>query len=376
MTTLWTGSRWCCCILLLFFALPAYTQTNITGRVVDEKDNTPLEGASVYFNNTTISTYTTVDGDFHFEGIRMLNTEIVIYAPGYEVLVYKPTPKQIEGKRIVFKLHAKALEAVTKLPVKDTERFFLGMFRQFFLGVTEEANTCEIVNEKSIYITQAESDNSFNICADTALVIINSWLGYKIIYNLEEFWYDYATGKPHFSGYARYEELGSATKWIKHRDKAYHGSKLHFYRSLVNHQLYEQGFEIFLMKPLPDSTDLTLQPHFMITPEGCVVKAEPLSAENILFIDSTNEISIKLADELWVQYNKNPVSKYFLIARGFMDNLGIKGVESTIQFKKSPVGINYNGVLDDYTNIEYTGYWIYEKLANTLPLNYQPFNSR
>jgi hypothetical protein len=49
----------------------------------------------------------------------------------------------------------------------------------------------------------------------------------------------------------------------------------------------------------------------------------------------------------------------------FLDNLGIKGVESTIQFKKSPVGINYNGVLDDYTNIEYTGYWIYEKLANT-----------
>jgi hypothetical protein len=376
MTTLQAGSYWCCFILFLLLGLPAYSQTDISGRVVDEKDNMPLPGASVYFNNTTVSTYTSPDGDFHFEGIRMLNTEMVIYAPGYEVLVYKPTVKQIEGKRIVFKLQAKALNAVTKLPLTGSNRReFINMFRQFFLGVTDEANTCKIVNESSIYITQAESDSSFRICADTALVIINSLLGYKIIYNLEEFRYDYATGKPYFSGYARYEELGGNTKWIKHRDKAYHGSTLHFYRSLVNHQLYEQGFGIFLMKPVPD-TNLTMQPGALITPDGCVVMAEPLSAQNILFIDSTNEISINLADELWVQYNEDPASKFFLITHGYMDNLGVKGVESSIRFKKSPVGINYKGVLDDYSNIEYSGYWMYEKVANTLPLNYQPFNSR
>jgi len=250
------------------------------------------------------------------------------------------------------------------------------MFRQLFLGVTDEANTCRIVNDKSIYITPAESESSFRFCADTALIIINPLLGYKIIYNLEEFWHDYATGKTNFSGYARYEKLGDNTKWIRRREKAYRGSTLHFYRSLVDHQLYEQGFGIFLMKPVPDTANLSMPPGAIITPEGCVVMAEPLSAQSILFIDSTNEISIKLVDELWVQYNKDPSSKLFLLTHGFVDNIGIKGVESTIRFKKSTVGINYKGVLDDYTNIEYTGYWTYEKIANSLPLNYEPFNSR
>jgi hypothetical protein len=71
---------------------------------------------------------------FHFEGIRMLNTEIVIYVRAMKYWCISLRPKQIEGKRIVFKLHGKDLDAVIKLPVKGTERrIFLGMFRQFFL---------------------------------------------------------------------------------------------------------------------------------------------------------------------------------------------------------------------------------------------------
>jgi hypothetical protein len=44
MKSLQTKWRWCSCLLLLLFSLPAYTQININGRVIDEKDDSPLPG--------------------------------------------------------------------------------------------------------------------------------------------------------------------------------------------------------------------------------------------------------------------------------------------------------------------------------------------
>jgi CarboxypepD_reg-like domain len=373
MTTLKVNNQWCCFILLLLLNLPAYTQTDLSGKVVDEKNNAPLAGASVYFNNTTIGTYTNPDGDFHFEAIRTLNTEIVISCPGYEILVYKPEPAKVEGKRIVFKLQAKALPAVNKMLIAENEREkYLALFYQFFLGVTEEADNSKIINESSIYFTRDDSSTILRIAADTPLVIMNYLLGYKINYDLEEFWFDDATGENHFSGYARYEELGDSKKWIRNRERCYYGSTLHFYRSLVTHQLYEEGFGTFLMKPLKNTVAANWQTDSvkMKRPDSMVV--EPLPAQNILFIDSTNKLSISIAGKLLVQYDKDPPAKYFLIQQGFMDDYYGKGVESAIRFKQSPTGINYAGVLDDYSNVEYSGYWIYEKVANRLPYNYKP----
>ena len=361
----------CCLILLLLFSFPAYTQTDITGRVVDEKDNTALANVSVYFNNTTIGTYTSKEGDFHFEGIRMLNTEMVIYCPGYEVLLFKPTANQVEGKRIVFKLHTKAL-APNKMELTEMNRKkYLSLFRQFFLGVTQEATESKIINESIIYFTQGESETSLILTADSPLVIINSMLGYKIHFNLEEFWFDELTGQNYYLGYARYEELGDNKKWIRNRKNCYYGSSLHFYRSLVAHQLYQQGFGTFLIKPAKDSAAVKLQIGGMVVPLDSML-VEPVSASDMLFIDSNNNLSIRAAGQLLVQYDKNPSAKSFLIQNGFMIDNGVKGVESYIRFKESSIGINYRGVLDDYSNVEYSGYWIYEKIANTLPYNYQP----
>jgi hypothetical protein len=102
------------------------------------------------------------------------------------------------------------------------------------------------------------------------------------------------------------------------------------------------------------------------------MSVEPVSAQSILFIDSTNKLSIRIAGKLLVQYAKNPASKSFLIQNGFMDDYYGKGVEAYIRFNQLSTGINYAGVLDDYSNVEYSGYWIYEKIANMLPYNYRP----
>jgi hypothetical protein len=367
-------TKWYCCfVVLLLFSLQAYSQINITGRVVDENNDRPLPGASVYFNNTTIGTYTNQQGEFYFDAINLLNTELVISYPGYELLVYKPIEAQIKGKKILFKLQINKLAQKTKLQLGDEVRKgWLNVFYQSFLGNTEEASKATITNAQQIYFTEGNSKSSIAAYADTPLVIINKMLGYKISYNLVEFLYDDATGQNYFYGYARYDEPGDSKRWIKNRQRCYYGSTLHFYRSLIAHDLYRQGFGVFLLQPVKDTLlksnpvgDANKLPFSPVVPV-------PMTEVQILYIDSTNNYSIRLNGQLLVQYNKNTATQNYLNQQIYMEGNLDKGVESRILFKTSPIELNSEGVPSDATSIEYTGYWMYEKLANKLPYNYQP----
>jgi len=361
------------CLLLVLFSLPAYTQINIFGRVVDEKDDSPLPGASVYFNKTTIGTYTNQQGDFHFDDIDLLNTELVISCPGYDVVVFKPTAGQVKDKRLIFKMHPKK-EMVQKVAVEiDLSRYtHLYFFYQNFLGITEEATNATISNERDIHFIEADSNTNFSAYAYTPLVIINTMLGYKISVDLVEFYFNRLNGRFYYYGYSRYEELGDPQKYVKQRRHTYYGSSMHFYQSLVAHKLYEQGFGAFLLQAVKDSTGAVKKRDATTQQSGDEILPIPLTAQEILYIDSTNNFSIRVAGELLVQFNKDPFPKHFLTETTNMEGYLQKGVESSIFFKASPIELNKVGLPVDDTNIQYSGYWMYEKIANTLPINYKP----
>ncbi|MEP7106836.1 MAG: carboxypeptidase-like regulatory domain-containing protein [Ferruginibacter sp.] len=358
---------------LLLFSISAYTQINITGKVVDEKDDTPLPGASVYFNNTTVGTYTDQQGSFYFEAFNLFNTEVVVSCTGYEVLVYKPIAEKVKGKRIIVKLQKKVELQRNKMVLTNAVRKrWLDLFQKSFLGTSKEATKCTIENEPDIYFTQGENKTSFMAHADTPLVIINNMLGYKISFNLVEFWYNDENGQNYLLGYSRYEELGNNKKWIKHRQFCYYGSTLHFYRSLITNQLYEQGFGTFLIKQVMDSSREILLPGEQAKAAAGITMAVPITAHQILYIDSTNNFSIRIRGQLLVQYSSNPSSKDFSRRNIYIAGNLEKGFESYILFKESSIGLNNAGVLSDPASVEYSGYWINEKAANILPYNYQP----
>jgi CarboxypepD_reg-like domain len=361
-------------LLLFFFTIPAYAQINLTGRVLDESDDAPLVGASIYFNYTTIGTYSNQQGNFHFEAIRLPGTELVVYAPGYEILVFTPTAEQVQGKKFVFKLPPKEKAVFSKMVVPENVRNrWLGVFKGNLLGITEEASKSSILNEGAIYFLRGTSETMMVAYADTPLVIINNMLGYKIIFNLVEFWYDNATGNNYFLGYSRYESIDNNKQSIRNRKRAYGGSALHFYRSLISNQLYQQGFGTFLMQSLKDTGTAGLPTGAaLVSKFDSMMMAVPVAAPEILYIDSTNNLSIRIAGRLLVQYEKDPAAKKSILQKGLVNGMLSKGVESTILFKTAYIGINSGGVLSDYSKLSYSGYWMYERLANMLPYDYVP----
>ena len=359
------------CLVTIFYSFPAIAQININGRVVDDTDDKPSAGAFVYFNNTTLATTADQQGQFTFETLRLLNTELVISTPGYELLVYKPAAEKIDKKRVVFKLH-KAQTVKEKPSVKAvTRQQLLPFFYTSFLGVTHEADKCTIENEKDIYFAEGASINGFTVYADSPLIVVNDLLGYKLRYDLVEYTFDFSTGQKNLIGYTYYQDLGQDKKWVKNRKDNYAGSKMHFYRSLFSRQSYEQGFNTFLLQPA-DTSLHKMDHNMLIVPGQGPMNVIPITAPQILFIDSTNNISIRVDGQLLVQYYKNPASRDFLEKNDYLDGLLLKGVQSYIFFKTGSVGINMSGVLSEPDSVDYAGYWNYEKAANTLPYDYQP----
>ena len=365
MATLYLKCRFFCILLLFFFIRPTCAQTSFTGKVINENDGSPIQNASLYFNNTTIATQTNGQGEFKFDNINSLNTELVIFCYGYQLIVFKPTAAQLAVKRFVFKLSVKEIVQTEKEDL--SLKLKANIFYMNFVGITEEATKSFITNEKDIYFIEDTSNSCFRVYSDTSIVIINKLLGYKMSYNLVEFFYNEITTQAFFTGYCRYEKLGDDKQFQHSRNKCYKGSMQHFYRSLIANQLYQQGFNTFLINPAatPDDSTNTI----IYNKEN----ARPITAQQILMIDSSNNFFIGINGRLLVQYNKNPGTKSYLaqILPYLSGNLD-KGIEVYIDFRNSPIELTSIGVPVDYTNISFDGFWNYERVANTLPYDYEP----
>lgn len=358
-------------IILSLLLIPAclVAQPFIKGKVFDEATGQPVAGASVYFNNTSIGAVSAADGTFSIPSTSLSNLQLIVSSVGYEILVYD-LPKDFDPKRpIIFKLSPKQemLEDILVLP--DAVRVdYLKKFRDNFLGITQEAATSDLKNMGTLYFVQPPNDpGAFIARTDTPLIIINHMLGYKIYFELQEFYYNKNTGSSSFYGFTRYEESGDKKRWKKNREKAYYGSTVHFFRSLIHDDLLNQSFAIFDVRTdtlrLPDGT------------KKMTDMAVPLTAAQLLHKDSTRPgifIVRWKYDKLMVQYNKDPASRSWLSQHTFLNSLLPRGFRSYLVKTTDYIEVDDNGILIDPLSTFYSGYWIYEKAANLLPYNYEP----
>jgi len=365
-------------ILLLLLPHKIMAQQIVNGTVISENTGLPLEGASVYFNNTSIGTSANAAGKFSLPLPNMLNAELIISGVGYERLVYN-LPVTIDlNKTFVFKLAQKEQQLRDVLILPDAlRRKYLSIFEQNFLGITEEASRSNIENRKDIYFTSGENNNTIRAYSDTPLVIINKMLGYKIKFELVDFSFDKENGRTFYYGYTRFEEMGDKSRWQKNRKRSYYGSTVHFFRSLIANRLKEDAFKIYLIKPVSLSGDTNLVSNSVLKKVNVnqeMAMAVSVSPEQIIKSDSSNVNNYKLTfkGKLMIQYDKEPASKWYLKKNTFIQGNMPVGFRAYVTIKSDFLQITNTGIINNPMDVEFSGYWIYEKAANMLPLNYEP----
>jgi CarboxypepD_reg-like domain len=354
-----------CCFL---FSANVFAQNKFSGKVVNDADLSPIAGASVYFNNTSIGTITNEKGEFSIS--NAISGEVIISSVGYERLIYKPAADQFNRKSFVFKLVEKQATLRDILILPDAVRKkYLALFQKNFLGITEEADRSSITNLSAINFSAADEKKAFIAYSDTPLTIINKKLGYIIRFELVEFYYNEQTAQTSFYGYTRYEDMGDKKRWAKNRQAAYYGSSMHFFRSLISNNLKEESFSIARvkadsMKQVNDQGNSYFEKFDL---------ALPLNVTDIVQRDSvTNLHVVSWKDRLMVQYYKNPVGKNYLSKKIMLMGGLPTGVRSYLTIKTDNIEVDNYGILSNPMNILFSGYWVYEKAANFLPYNYYP----
>ncbi len=371
---------------LILLSVKATAQTVITGKVVDDATGLAIAGASVYINNTSAGSISNQAGEFSFTISNITQGDLIVSSVGYEVLAFKVNFTTADNKRYLCRMQVKQQQLQEVLVISDkTRQRWMSVFRENFLGLTEEAASCNLKNDNAIYFTKgtAEGTNSFNAYCDTPLVIINKMLGYKISFQLIEFSFDEASGSTYYYGYTRFDELGEKKKYFKNRKRSFYGSTFHFYRALISNRLAEEGFmtyEVRKIKITGDSTkSIAGSKSKAVTissskPAESFAGAMPVTAADLVQKDTAREdfFKITIHDKLMVQYKKDPFSKRYLSAKVMMREALPVGVRSYITCTMPFYFVDKNGITEDPLSVRYGGYWTYEKAANMLPYNYEP----
>ena len=398
--------------ILLFSSFFSVAQITISGTIY-ERNNT-LEGAAVYLNNTMLGTTTNSNGTFSIK-VKEGQYDLVISYLGYKKIIY-PLNTATYKRAIVFVLEEDSNtldEIIIKKTVYDDEwRYNLSLFKKEFIGITNLSKDCEILNPTVLHFNFEAKNDKLSAIAKATLKIKHKGLGYQIIYELEEF--TIHKNKVIYLGYSRYKKLKGSKrkqrKWQANREKAYQGSSLHFYQSLLKNTSYQDGFIIHQFKRIANPERPS---------EKEIKKASEIVTLNNTFINFSSKITkpkTKLDSALlilkkiklpkfrdYLYKSKVPVNDIIRIKNGvsfldFENNISVvytreleeKGYILRNMFRKtrtplpqtssviplkSPSILDKNGILINPLSVFYEGYWSYEKFADSLPLDYVPLTS-
>lgn len=397
-------------IACILFTLQTFSQQIIKGKV-SSKTNTPLEGASVFFNNTTIGALTNDKGEFELP-VRNNNTYTLVVS----YLGYKTYQKQIntlntEYLTIQLDEDNELLDEVEipKTKYDDEWKYNLARFKKVFLGRTKLAEECIIQNEKDLHFDYDAKTNTLTAIARKPLQIKHKGLGYLITYDLVDFSLDHQ--KVFFSGFAQYKKLRKSIrkKWKENRLKAYNGSQMHYLRSLMDKKLEEDGFVVNQFRRVknearPTEKEIQFAREY-IKLQGGVVRFSNRNAIPKTKLDSAY-ITLRKArelpkfrdylyksnipyeemisyekdipyldfkDYLMVVYTKEPEEENFVKGMFGKNKRKAQNVQtSNLVLLKGKAQIDPSGILLDPNAAFQEEYWGFEAFANMLPLDYQP----
>ncbi|GAB3423626.1 hypothetical protein GCM10027516_23030 [Niabella aquatica] len=247
----------------------------VSGKVMDVASGQPLNGISVYINNTTYSTQTEKDGTFLLSHIFLQTFELTFSAINYETQVVNlDAHTAAQPLAIQLKQNAVTFNEVIVAGISANGWAQYGTtFSRDFLSYSPFSKNCEIVNPQVIRFRNNKKDNILKAYATEPLKIKNKALGYELTYWLEEYEHHFLQQIVQFKGYTQFAEMQGTKKkqneWNKNRNIAYYGSLMHFLRSVYKGTATEEGFIVNLIKTisykdlelyLPVSADTIRQP--------------------------------------------------------------------------------------------------------------------
>lgn len=238
-------------LAFLFLYHQSYCQQEVSGVVINGEDGSKLAAASVFINNSSKGTTTNADGRFVITGITQKRFELIVSFTGFTTASIHLTAENINEFHTI-KLYPRKQELAEisiQMPEKDGWEHWGKLFTESFIGTSDFAKECTIENPEVLRFTNYKKTSQLHAYSNSALIIRNNALGYKVKYQLEEFIYDFKNKIILFTGYTSFENMIAKNKnkikrWERNRQEVYEGSLMHFMRSVYSDSVAAQGFDV------------------------------------------------------------------------------------------------------------------------------------
>jgi hypothetical protein len=401
-------------IKFLFFLnvlLPVscFAQFSISGRILNQADTKPVANASVFLSNATIGANTASNGTFNLSNVKPGKYNLVVSVVGFDAFEQTVVVdnKNLSLNDIIIFPKSIILNEVKIKPHDDPDRAkYLEWFRDEFLGTSEIAKTCKILNQGVLFFDFDNDKNTLTATSSGFLEIENETLGYKIKYLLANFLLqdkDKTTKKIFYQGSVLFEDLkGSAAqmrRWQRNRQEVYENSSMHFLRAALNNRINEEGFRVqqFAMYANPERPSDSLinaRINFYTTLKSSTGKQRdslaywekksklpkvlkkllpfPLSKKDIIKeTEQPGQFALSCDnDGLYVAYNIN--HHYHINSQqDYLYNRG--NTENTLINFNSPNAFFYsNGIITNPYSVIFYGVWGRNRIAELLPSDYEP----
>lgn len=231
----------------LFLFVNASAQHTIQGKVFDYGTKKPIENASVYINNTSIGMKTNDLGAFRINS-KEIYKDLIISALGYEKAVIE-LKKTSNSYTVYLMPKENSLSDVTISFDRNAWKKWGDIFSKMLLGVdVQYSKGCEIVNPQDLQFYYDPEENFLEVTSTKTLIVKNFDLGYFLNIDIDRFKYSFIEDHLIYDSTINYE-------YFKVKDRKnlnvqiatnynYYGSKQHFFRSLYQNTLKEEGFQL------------------------------------------------------------------------------------------------------------------------------------
>lgn len=298
-------------ILFVGFHLTSYNQT-IKGVVLDKKTKEKICFAAIYFNGTFVGTISDINGEFTLNIQHVTSMPLTISSLGY----YSTSLSDFySDKSLIIYLQPKSYDikevSVSDISLVKKRKANLELFREIFLGTTENALNCEITNEQDISFNYDTDRDTLKAFVSKPIFIKNKALGYNITCYLDKFEYYRKNHSFFYKGnFIFNEDLATETadKYLykNKRENAYLGSMMHFFRALWANDLLSSGFVV------NNSSDKEIS------------QQDIVSQESIIVSDTQNSIRkyIRYPTKLKIFYHSGSSAIVFSKPKVFFDETG------------------------------------------------------
>jgi len=379
-------------VFLIFWCESLIAQSGIiTGIVTESSTGEPLHSVNVFLSNATKGTQTNMDGAFSLTNIKAGQYDLVVSCIGFRTFSQRVTVNN-NLQNISIQLEKKVVELKEVVIGKDPDwaRNYQ-VFKRVFIGSTENAPLCTIVNPKAVHLYFDKEVKRLEASSDEFLIVENRGLGYRLKYLIKEFEWTSKTGMLYYSGQVLFEDLKGSNaqvkRWQKNRLHTYLGSNMHFLRSIKANRLLENGFlvratilKVFEGRP---SDSLILSKIKMIKAHVTLTGLDSLEYWNKLY-RSPKSIRILGKDTLKASDIARLTNVSHLYALNYKTDLHViytkkitgfsrndKSQTAIVSFQHPPALFDSNGIVVNARSVIYEGAWS-QGVAELLPNDYEP----